>query len=360
MQDHPLYLTLMHWAGDNGWAVQVGAVIGLTLICHLIARFVLRRLQAHRRASIATWLAAARAPVKLLIWMIGASVVIDIVLMRWHAQHWLADGARQIGVIVVLSWGAMRFVEVVHANLMARGAARGRAMDATTADAVGKLLRACIVIVAVLMIVQTLGVSVSGVLAFGGVGGIVVGFAAKDLLANFLGGLMLYFDRPFAVGDWVHSPDREIEGTVEHIGWRLTRIRTFDQRPVYLPNSLFATIIVVNPSRMTHRQIYETIDIRRDDVDKIAAIVTAVEKMLREHPHIDQQQPVLVSFNRFAHWSLELFIYALTNTTGWGEYHRIKQDVLLQINAIIRAHHAQLALPSQQVQMTDALRIARK
>jgi len=85
------------------------------------------------------------------------------------------------------------------------------------------LLRASIVITAALVILQNLGFSISGVLAFGGVGGIAVGFAAKDLLANFFGGLTVYMDRPFVVGDWVRSPDKNIEGTVEHIGWRLTR-----------------------------------------------------------------------------------------------------------------------------------------
>ena len=96
-------------------------------------------------------------------------------------------------------------------------------------DAITKLLQMFVIITATLVVLQTLGVSVSGVLALGGIGGLAIGFAAKDLLANFFGGLMLYLDRPFAVGDWIRSPDREIEGDVEQIGWRLTRIRTFDK-----------------------------------------------------------------------------------------------------------------------------------
>ena len=89
---------------------------------------------------------------------------------------------------------------------------------------------------------QTLGFSVSGVMAFGGIGGIAIGFAAKDLLANFFGALTIYLDRPFSEGDWIRSPDREIEGIVENIGWRLTVIRSFDKRPIYVPNSVFASI----------------------------------------------------------------------------------------------------------------------
>ena len=106
--------------------------------------------------------------------------------------------------------------------------------------------------------------------------GIAVGFAAKDLLANFFGGLMVYLDRPFAIGDWIRSPDREIEGTVEEIGWRVTCIRTFDKRPIYVPNSVFTQVTVENPSRMLNRRIYETIGVRYDDAAKVRDIITDV------------------------------------------------------------------------------------
>ena len=85
-----------------------------------------------------------------------------------------------------------------------------------------------------------------------------MGFAAKDVLANFFGTLMLLVDKPFVVGDWIRSPDREIEGTVEDVGWRTTRIRTFDRRPLYVPNANFASLTVENPQRMENRRIYET------------------------------------------------------------------------------------------------------
>src|SRR5690625_5369845 len=78
--------------------------------------------------------------------------------------------------------------------------------------------------------------------------------AAQDLLANFFGGFTVFMDRPFSVGDWVRSPDREIEGIVEKIDWRITTIRKFDKRPMYVPNAMFTTMTLENPSRMSHRQ----------------------------------------------------------------------------------------------------------
>jgi MscS family membrane protein len=199
------------------------------------------------------------------------------------------------------------------------------------------------------VMLHTLGFSISGVLAFGGIGGIATGFAARDLLANFFSDLMIYLDRPFSVGDWVRSEDREIEGTVEHIGWRLTRIRTFDRRPIYLPNGIFSTIAVINPSRMTRRRIYETIGIRYDGVKKLPAILDEIRHMLANHPDTDHEQTLMVNFNRFGPPSLDFFIYSLTHTTVWARFHVIKQDVLLKTSDIITAHGAEIAYPTSTV-----------
>lgn len=183
-------------------------------------------------------------------------------------------------------------------------------------------------------------------LAFGGVGGIAVGFAAKDLLANFFGGLTIYMDRPFVVGDWVRSPDKNIEGTVEHIGWRLTRIRTFDKRPLYVPNATFSTISLENPSRMTHRRISETLGVRYSDIAQVRSIVESVRQMLIEHPEIDDTQTLIVNLNQFSESSVDLMVYTFTKTTVWVKFHEVKQDVLLRIADIVEQHDAKLALPT--------------
>ena len=252
----------------------------------------------------------------------------------------------------------MRFIRIAESNFIADKQAKGEDFDRATLDAIVKLLRLSVLITAFLVALQTLGFSVSGVLAFGGIGGIAVGFAAKDLLANFFGGLMIYLDRPFAIGDWVRSPDREIEGTVERIGWRQTVIRGFDTRPLYIPNSAFANIAVENPSRMRNRQIYETIGIRYADAAAMGAIVADVEAMLRAHEEIDTDGFLMVNFNAFAPSSLDFFIYCYTRTKLWARYHQVKQDVLLRIIEIIDRHGAEIAFPTSTVHVPGALSIA--
>jgi MscS family membrane protein len=158
-----------------------------------------------------------------------------------------------------------------------------------------RLIKILIIASIVLGIAQYFGFSISSLLTFGGVGGIVMGFAAKDMLSNIFGGLMLQMDRPFSTGDWIRSS--QFEGTVEKIGWRMTRIRTFSKNPIYIPNSIFASIPIETPSRMTNRRINETIGIRYNDIAQMSDIVTEVEAMLKTNKDIEQSQALRVFFN---------------------------------------------------------------
>ncbi|WP_338066033.1 mechanosensitive ion channel family protein [Marinomonas primoryensis] len=195
-------------------------------------------------------------------------------------------------------------------------------------------------------------------MAFGGIGGIAVGFAAKDLLANFFGGLMVYLDRPFAIGDWIRSPDQNIEGTVEHIGWRQTRIRTFEKRPLYVPNSTFSLISVENPSRMTHRRLNETIGVRYTDFNVLPTILADIKDMISKHEDIDSNQTYMVNFNQFGPSSLDFFIYAYTKTVDWRTFHNVKEDVLFKAMKIIESHNAEVAFPTHTVHMANNSKMA--
>jgi len=353
---------LKNYFSSNSWVAQVFVVVFLTLLISFLQKRVLGKLLAKLQETRIYWddalVDAARRPLTFLIWIIGLSFAAEIVSNESGAVIFGAiDPIRDVGVIFTLVWVLVRFITRTEKNIVLKKEARGEEVDRTTADAIAKLLRISVIITGLLVTLQTLGYSISGVLAFGGIGGIAVGFAAKDLLANFFGGLMIYLDRPFNVGDWIRSPDREIEGTIENIGWRLTRIRTFDKRALYVPNSIFANIAVENPSRMTHRRIKETIGIRYDDVSKMEAIIDDVKKMLQEHDDIDSNQTLIVNFNDFAPSSLDFFIYTFTKTTNWIRFHEVKQDVLLNVIRIVESHGAECAFPTSTLHIPDGVPI---
>ena len=348
--------------GLESWVVQVFVVVLATAVLAFGARRFVARLHAAFSRTPSVWdesfVEALGPPLRAFIWIAGIAFAIDVIQNEAGAAIFEAvDPIRDVGIIAAVAWFAVRFIRIAETNFIADKQDKGETLDRATLDAIVKLLRLSVLITAFLVALQTLGFSISGVLAFGGIGGIAVGFAAKDLLANFFGGLMIYLDRPFAVGDWIRSPDRDIEGTVERIGWRQTVIRGFDTRPLYIPNSAFANIAVENPSRMHNRRIYETVGIRYEDAGAMGAIVADVESMLRAHDDIDADNFLMVNFNSFAPSSLDFFVYCYTRTRLWAEYHRVKQDVLLRILDIVDRHGAEIAFPTSTVHVPDAVSI---
>ncbi len=346
------------WLAQNETvAIEVFVVVFLALIANFTIQRSLRGLDKQLGKTKTPWdniLAESLSkPVAYMVALIGLSLSINIVNQGEIGTLLAkADSFRDLLVLVVIAWFLIRFVRLAEAELKQRVSEAPH--DLTTIMAVAKVLRASIIITVVLMAMQALGYSIEGVLAFGGIGGIAVGFAAKDLLANFFGGLMIYLDRPFVVGDWVRSPDRSIEGTVENIGWRLTQIRTFDKRPLYIPNSVFANIALENPSRMSNRRIYETIGLRYDDAAQVQPIIDEVRRMLESHADIDTGQTLIVNFNAFGASSLDFFIYTFTKTTDWIEFHHIKQDVLLKILDVVAEHGADVAYPTSTVHLSNS------
>lgn len=347
----------------NEFVVQVGEYISqqtapvmLLLVLagggllHVVLAVVVRRLHGITRLSGAVWddvfLTAAETPLRVGLWLVVGYVALEIYPLTAGLQE-TVRGAADTALVLLLAWSAHRLIGGVEAEMMSPHRGTVTSIDRATVRATSKLIRITLWVLAALMILQSIGVSIEGLLAFGGIGGIAVGFAAKDMLANFFGALSIYLDRPFTVGDWIRSPDREIEGTVESIGWRLTVIRTFDKRPLYVPNAAFSQIAVENPTRMFNRRIYETIGLRYSDADKVEPVVQQVRHMLEQHEAIDHSQTLMVNFVSFGPSSLDFFVYTFTKTVVWVEFHKIKEDIMLNILRIIHDNGADVAFPTR-------------
>jgi MscS family membrane protein len=340
------------------WIVKVVAVLTATVVAHFASYYVLKRLLSVTKKSQTPWdealMRSALRPLPTLIWVVGFSIALQII--GKHSENQLFDSIseiREVGIIICLTWFGWKFITEARKSLLKHQQESGEDIDRTTVDALSKLGQLMVVVAAILTLMQTLGFSVSGLLAAGGIGGIAIGFAAKDILANFFGGLTIYTDRPFVVGDWIRSPDKEIEGNVEKISWRYTKIRRFNKNPIYVPNSVFTTIVVENPTRMTNRRIKETIGIRYDDINVMAAIVADVKAMLKSHKDIDTSKTLIVNFNTFSASSIDFFIYTFSRTTVWEEFHAVKQDVLLKVAEVVTKHGAEIAFPTQTIHIAD-------
>jgi len=350
--------------GIPGWVVKTFAIVLAALLLELVYRLFVRHLDRLAGKSRHMWddaiVYAGKRPVSLLIWWQGLVMAARVVAP--HTEVVVFDAellamAQQLGLVVAATWFFFRLTSGFEQAFVEQKRKRDEYVDLTTVTVLGRIVRIAFVLTGVLTALSVLNIPISGFLAAGGVGGIAVGLAARDLLANFFGGFTVFMDRPFSVGDWVRSPDREIEGVVEHIDWRITRIRKFDKRPMYVPNGVFTNITLENPSRMTHRRIAEHIGVRYDDFSVVRKVIDDIRSYVQSHEALDTTQTTMVHFDRFGASSLDIMLYCFTKTVVWTEYHAVREDVLLGIGEIIESHGAEIAFPTRtlKVDMSEQL-----
>ena len=348
---------LSHWK----WVIPVVVIFLLSLLLHLALSAFDKRVSPRLAKTLMKWdsafLKALILPIKVCLWVLATTFAIQI--FSFHIEHArlveLFQPLRDTLLIFTLLWFAIRFInnmQDAYLNDVKRKSCR---FDQTTIRAICQISRIVVIVLAGLIFLQSRDVNLSGVLAFGGAGGLIVGLAAKDLLSNFFGALMIYLDRPFSIGDWISSPDREIEGYVESIGWRLTRIRSLERRPIYVPSGIFSSITVVNVSRMSNRRIKTQVGIRYEDAQKLEGILKEVEAMIQSHPDIDTHKPLMVRFNAFGASSLNFLIYCFTKTTESSQYLSIQQEIFLKTIQIIETHGAACALPATTLHIPDGI-----
>lgn len=319
--------------------------IGMTIIAVCLALYlffeVVHKRHKHKRKSI---LVHGIQTMVLCVMVLVAAQSIDMATSDFDLTFISTSLINLIAISVIALIITRKFFQLVN-RLEKKQIKKGS--DPTSARIIARVFKTAVIVIIILLFGEHFGMSLSGLMAFGGIGGIAIGMAGKDILSNFFSGIMLYFDRPFNIGDWVSSPDRNIEGTVVEIGWRITKIVTFDHRPLYIPNSLFSSISVENPGRMTNRRIKTEIGLRYEDADKISAIVDDIRTMLKQDENIDTGQTILVYFDAFADSSLNIMVYCFTKTTVWAEWLDAQQAVYLKIIEIVKSHNADFAYPSQ-------------
>ena len=208
-----------------------------------------------------------------------------------------------------------------------------------------------IVFVAIMIVMQLYGLNIMPLLTFGGIGVAAVGLASKDVISNFFGGMMLHITKPFKRGEFISIPKADITGTVEHIGWYLTAIRDTNKSPVYVPNSMFAISSIKNISRTSYRRFDEIISIRYKDFSKIGKVVDHVRELLTNHKDINKDFDIHVYFSKINEFSLDLTVKAYTNTSDYGNFMKIQQDVLVKIYDLILKDGADAPFPTTTVEI---------
>lgn len=336
--------------------MNIAIILTVTAIIAYAARRVLANFKGLSRSSL--WLKSLGDSLYVhsnwVIWTFGGLFALDQIV---HIDGCpvptdLFTIAMHLAMVVIITWMLIIWKSKVEKAFLAKATSKdSSASDRELISVIGKLTTILLLIITGFMILDILDVPLQALLAFGGIGSLAVTWAAKDVIANFFGGAMIFINRPFVVGDWIRSPNKNFEGVVEEIGWYMTRIRLFERIPTFIPNAVITDAIIENPGRMYNRRIKKTVGVRYDDIHCVPEIVSKIEKMLKTHPEIDQNQFLFVHFIEFGPYSLDINIYTFTKTTKWAKFRSIQQDVLLKIAEIIEGCGAEIAFPTNTVHL---------
>jgi MscS family membrane protein len=223
----------------------------------------------------------------------------------------------------------------------------GKELSKDLAMFITKTLKFLVIVIAISTIFQEWGYNVGAFLASLGLIGMAFALAAKDTAANLFGSLVIFGDRPFKIGDWIKTPD--VEGIVEEIGVRSTKVRTFAKALVTVPNAVLANSAILNWSKMNKRRIKMTLGLTYDTTEtQMNSIISEIKEMLNTHEDIDKEM-IYIYFTDFADSSLGIFCYFFTTSTRWDKYMSVKEDVNLKIMKIVESHKASFAFPSQSI-----------
>lgn len=257
----------------------------------------------------------------------------------------------RLSVIAIIGWALVRSVNILTDVLSTVAEKTDTELDDYLVPLVGRVLRAVIVGIIAVIVLQELGINVAGIVAGLGVGGLAFALAAQDTVANWFGALMIYTDRPFETGDWIKTSS--LEGVVEDIGLRSTRVRTFAKTVVSVPNRQLADDTIENFSRMPKRRVSFKLGVTYSTTP--AMMEEAIERirdLLRGHPEIDQTF-WLVKFTEFGDSALTILVHFFTNTTDWERYLSIRQDLNLAIMHRFAEIGVEAAFPSTSVYMEN-------
>ncbi len=341
-----LWKNLIRFSHTNVFA-EILIIVFVTVLLVLGGKYI--SLFFGRRKRMPEWArSTARSfsrSLPLWILAIGTLSVLEALVeaSMWPRSHVKVELIRNIVLILGIDW-ILQKIKGDFLISLAHAMRRKSPLDADVPLVVNKLITIFFHLIALLVILENIGVSLSTLYTFGGIGGFALTLAAKEVIANFFGGLMISLSRPFSAGDWITSPNKNFEGVVESIGWNKTKIRTLNRRPTYIPNSLITDAIIENPGRMYNRQISMLLHLRYEDLEKMPAIIEALRTLLNTHPDLDSKLSRQVYFVKYTDAGLELKISAFTKDTQEEKFLTCQQEILFSIGEIIHQHGAQFVV----------------
>ena len=299
---------------------------------------------------------AVKAPLSLGVLVVGVWAALEVLPLPTEPYNFytFVHESGRIAVLLLFMWLIIRLINALGKAMQLKAADPAHWLDTSLVPLIVLSLKVLVWITIFVVVAQNLGYSVSGLVASLGIGGVAVALAAQDTLANLFGSIMIMIDKPFRIGDWIKSG--EFEGTVEEIGFRSTKIRTFAKTVQVVPNNKIANMMIENMDRRGD----EGINVRRVKIiigleykvnaDQMEAAVSAIKEVLRGSKSVDQKF-FLVNFTEFGDSSLNILVYYFATTTDWEVYLDTRQEINLEIMRKLEQLGLSIAFPTRTLYM---------
>lgn len=330
--------------------ISIGIFLLFLLFRKIFAKYVFNLLLKLSRKAPTTLFSqiftAFEKPIQWLFIIIGIYVAARYFPLFHHKNPLFLDIMRS-SVIVMISWGLYNLSSSSSVLFTRLNEKYNLEIDKILIPFLSKTLRVVIVVISISVIAQEFDYDVNGFIAGLGIGGLAISLAAKDAIANLFGGFVIITEKPFSIGDWIKTST--VEGTVEEISFRSTRVRTFADAIVTVPNSTLANDSITNWSKMGKRQITFQLKVSYNTPRiNLEQIVKKINELLQSHPDT-HKDTIFATFDQYDENGYGIFIYFFTNTTNWGEFLKVKEEINFKIKGILESEGASPAVPTRKL-----------
>jgi MscS family membrane protein len=332
------------------------ALVIIWLLRRILAWIIIAPLRRITRRTSAQWdeyvLEAAVLPGRFLVFALGLYVGAHILALDPDSSLFIERLIRSL-IIIAIFLVVYRATDLVTTTSTRLHRVTGVHVEDPLLPFVRSGIKIVLVAMLLIIVIGEWGYDVTGLIAGLGLGGLAISLAAQDTISNLFGFSAIVGDRPFLVGEFIKTPD--VEGTVEYVGLRSTRIRQNDQALVSIPNSKLVSSAILNWSRLSKRWVNLTLRIAHEaTASQLETLIERLRAMLTGREYVESDS-VIVFLTNIGEQSLEVLVRCYITLPNWVEFSREKEKINLDIMKIIEELGLQIAVPNRSVYITPPL-----
>lgn len=290
------------------------------------------------------------APLKTFYVILGIYLAILLIRKPLGINAWInnkVDMIFKVSIIILIANGIANSLTTNNKSVNKLKERMNPEVEDSMFKFILKGIRIIIYIIAGFMVITELGFKLNGLVAGLGIGSVVITLAAQDTAKNLFGGLVIFLDKPFIVGDWIEIEN--YEGTVEDITFRSTRVRTFENSVVNIPNAVIANDSIINWSRMEKRRNKVNLCLELDTpLEKVQIVQKRIKDMLIKHDDVIDDT-IIVRFDNITDNGINLLVCSYTNSIDYASYLEEKEIINFKIMQILKEENVELAYDTKTV-----------